>query len=1119
MKIPIEQKQAYSFKDPIKRKIFDELERNVGQGTAAFFMDACKIMENQPPLSSQTHLVAHLLREIDSSIRDVMIPFDYKSPKQDVYKDQINKIVEQYVIDTDIIKLWLKMGKLHKRAHRSSLDMPRVIDNKFIELWVGSQILLDNLLNKISENYARYIKYIDDLLEKPQISPGDIKKLKSHLPNNTVTLGYLFDKLEDPACLPILRSKGFFSNPLNALMHPEGGVSHPYWPQVGYLLRMSKIVSAQKEVKDICLSIETTNIRIRSSIVEIACNLPIEFSLKIAKKTEGWIETSDRWLLPEKIGNLISYLAINGKSDNALTLTKKLLSINPDQKYKKEVKKDKYTLPPDPATYIDDYQYEEILNKNIPDLVKHTKSGAIILLTDLLCDAIKFSMIKPDKNRPEDFSYIWQPAIEDHSQNNNHGLKTLILKSLRNSCEALIKEDSTQKDKIINILRNHDWKVFDRLELHLLCLFPDNSEGEIRTKLLDQKYFEDLTFEHEYFLLAKDKCNLISKKEQEKLLQIITSNPSYLNKLRRNLETQKLSDIPNLIERYKKIWRQNHLIPFINCSPKFQNMYDDITREIGKPKHPEFKAYSSGGSFGPNSPKKNDEIQKMTIEEIIEFLQKWKPPKDRFEASREGLGRELTLVVESDPNKYASEAVKFKDLDPTYIRSILSGFKDAVKNNKRIVWNPILDLCMWVVEQPKTIPNRQSTSLFGEDPDWDWCVNTIVEFLSESLKKRSSQIPAKYRKKVWSIIEIVCVDPNPSEEDEKKRGDDFDPINLSINSTRPEALFAAIEYGIWIKRMEEKEHGTAKIKTIGFKSIPELKQTLEDHLDLRKDSSLAIRSVYGQSLSRIIFLDSEWTRDNLLKIFPKEKIVYCDVAWKAYIEFNNPYNEVLDIIESEMDFYIEKIGKDIKFKSHSPVSAEDRLAQHLMAYYWNGKLNLKSKLIENFYEHANDECAAKAMASLGRGLKDTSKPSSAILDRLTILWIKRLANAKKDPVSHQKELAEFSWWFISKKYDDKWSIIQLETILRLGVDIEAEHMVSERLAEVSAKFPLQTIKCIQLIIENDKKGWFIISSRDEIKKIVENGLFSQSSKANKESTKLLNRLISLGHMDFRDLLP
>jgi hypothetical protein len=60
-------------------KIYQDLHNLIGQGSAAFYKDACRIINMDPPLESTTHIVAHLFREIESSLRDVLEPISNKN--------------------------------------------------------------------------------------------------------------------------------------------------------------------------------------------------------------------------------------------------------------------------------------------------------------------------------------------------------------------------------------------------------------------------------------------------------------------------------------------------------------------------------------------------------------------------------------------------------------------------------------------------------------------------------------------------------------------------------------------------------------------------------------------------------------------------------------------------------------------------------------------------------------------------------------------------------------------------------------------------------------------------------------------------------------------------------
>lgn len=461
MKAPEPPFQGFNFKDPKQKKIHQELNRLIGDGAASFYMDACKIMDDNPPLSSKTLLITHLLREINSSVRAIMAPFNYKRTEKEGYKHQINEIAKLYEIprEDELVQFWLTLGDLNKFAHRNSLSKPREADNNLLDLWNNTQTLLSFILTRISEKYVRHIEYIDELLAKSQINASDIEKLKNHLPNNTVTLGYFFEKLQDPQCVSILKAEGFFDNPLEPLLLPEGGVRYPYWPQSAYLIRMAKVGSTQKEILEICLDIETENVTIQADILEVAASLPVDMSLKLLEKAKPWIKDRGLWILSEKYGQLISHLTKEGKADEAIDLARSVLKIIPDPKYSQRGGDDSaYILPPNPTAYFDDNEYQEILRAVMPDLVKGSREKAIDMEAQLLDDAITFSLREP--NKPTDYSYIWQPAIENHSQNLIHGLKAIILINLRDTCEFLLKEDPAQLNGVIQILEKHEWEVF-----------------------------------------------------------------------------------------------------------------------------------------------------------------------------------------------------------------------------------------------------------------------------------------------------------------------------------------------------------------------------------------------------------------------------------------------------------------------------------------------------------------------------------------------------------------------------------------------------------------------------------------------------------------------------------
>ena len=75
----------------------------------------------------------------------------------------------------------------------------------------------------------------------------------------------------------------------------------------------------------------------------------------------------------------------------------------------------------------------------------------------------------------------------------------------------------------------------------------------------------------------------------------------------------------------------------------------------------------------------------------------------------------------------------------------------------------------------------------------------------------------------------------------------MDPMTLSLNTNRGEAMHAAIEYALWIYRDVE---GKGEAMSAGFDLIPEARSLLEHRLDLSVEQSHAVRAVFGRWLPR-----------------------------------------------------------------------------------------------------------------------------------------------------------------------------------------------------------------------------------------------------------------------------
>ena len=1119
-------KKSFQFGDPKQGRIHKKL-LEIGLVPAGFFKDACEMWEEEPPKQSKTNLIAHCMREVMGTIIDLLLPVDFAvseqgKKNQESHKEKVKAILEAYEIDpdSDIAQLWLRTANKHDDiaiyhfVHRSNLGFPASRGSSFKDLWENVQIILDAVLNKMEGKYLGFFEILDQLITLKTVTPDDVKKLKEKVPNSPVTYNHFFEKLDNPDWLTPLKEEGFFKTPPPPMEHPDGGTSYPFWSQGLYLKKMAAVPEKQSEVLEICLDVETENTQARSDLLEIALLLPVEMSVQIVET----IDEIDYFLSPEKYGKLIKYFAGNGKISEAVTLANRVLAIQPDPRPAPEYGGHK--IPHDPTPIIRDYDYEEILEKDFPDFVDAAGLEAIKVLLDQYESYIEHSATDRESGSKDDYTEIWRPAIEDHSQNHKFGIRDVLVTGIRDASERLLTQHPEQIGSLLIELESRELFTFKRLELHLLRLFPTGSEKKITELLMNEEEFgEKQRLTHEYFLLAETHATLLSAKQRKMFWSWIEKGGDVdMEAYRARCKERGVEPSDAEVEKYKKNWQMYHLLPFKSIDPAWNKYYEELLVAVGEPEFPSFRSWSGGSSWGYKSSISDEQFNEMKPDEVVEFLKKWKPPSDGdpLETSREGTSRVLATQITNDPAKWSKSLASFKDLDPTYVRYVFSGHRDALRQKKLFDWKPLLDLCSVILMKPIVVKDRKPSRFYADDPDWNWSRNAIAELVTEGVDAEGGKIPLELKDEIWKIIETLTHDSHPTPEEEVKQLEsDRDPLTVAINSTRGDAIQAVIRYGIWLKNSvpEDKRKDWSLAK-----NAPEVMKVLNDHLDTTIDPSVGIRALYGERLGNLCWLDLGWVKASIQKIFPEEQ-KYFDAAWETFITFNPAYNDFIPILLPQYQRAVNEIGKHTDGKHHLE-NPEQNLAQHLILFYCRGKLPLSKDLLKEFYNVAPLELRAEVIDFIGRSAKDTEM-SEDVRAKFVALAEHRLAVIKvsKTPHVDVQEFKDFSWWVYSEKFDDKWSLDMLIEALKLGCDIEGDHLIVERYQSLAPKFSLEVITSIELMVENDKKGWGVPTWGDELSNVIRFVLDSKNDSAINKAQEFIHRLVAKGHPQYKDLLP
>jgi len=1121
-----------SFKDERQERIFRRLGL-VGPGPTSFYSDACRLMNSNPPFKATTHLVAHLMREIESAIRDVlgiMIDKNNNDNKRtnSQHKYEIRLILKELGIqETDSIgESWLGIANsennLATQAHRHNLLDPRPLNHSFEDLWEKFVTILDGVLEKFESRFLKIIVKIDQLILLQNPTINDVKKLNETIPKNVVTYQYFFSKLPSYNWIKPLKAHRMFQHPPNPIQH-NGGYINPPWPESQYLARMAKL--AAEIVLNTILEIpETDNIRIHVDFVDAACAMPAYLSAKWTEKEIEWIKQQQEvsFLLPQKYEQLISHLVKGGQENVALKLIATLLSLFPDPTRNSEKTGDSMydiSTGPKPKSRLDDWEYEEIIKKTIPDLIQVRGKDVFQLLIKLLSDAIKFSQYEREAQIQEDNSFLWRQSIEDREENFPHELRDILVSAVRDTAINLI---NTDEQDILELVESESFSIFKRIGLYLRQIFLELDFEGTAKRLINPEFFDNYHFQHEYFHLLQKQYPKLPHDVQQKYLSLVETGKDLQEWIESKESESGRKPAKNEIDREVRRWRYRKLIPIQDyLDQKWKQEFNKFKDEFGEQAHLDFPVYIGPTFIGPTSPKSSEELLSMDVFDVVEYLRSWQPSDRRMDASPEGLGRALTLAVATEPEKFSLVAEHFQKLDPTYVRALFSGFREANQKQQAFNWEPVLKLANWVVNQPREIPDRKSE--YGElDSGWGWTRKNIASLLWQDFKTNETQIPFNYRKLAWNVLEPLTKDPEPTPEHEKQySGSNMDPATLSINTIRGTALHAVVQYALWIRENQKPEGEDEESFEFSFTQIPEVKQVLEFHLVPENDPSFAIRAVYGQWFPWLALLDLDWTTQNVKKIFPDDisQTQHWQAAWDAYIRFCSAYDIVFDIIVSE---YFKAINQSTEENMRQ--IPNQRLAEHLMVLYWRGKLNLEEKdgLLDYFYQKSVPKLHRHALIYVGRTLHESRieiKPE--IIERLKKLWEYRLLKLSNENSEESKsELEAFGWWFISKKFDDDWSLKQLKHVLFFAGNVDQVHHVLLQLKDVSSSKPIDSVECLNLLIKNTQIFWYLEDTkyRECTKTILRNGLECNDTQTKQLAEENIHRLGSLGFFDFRELI-
>jgi thioesterase domain-containing protein len=1032
-------------------------------------------------------VVGHLLRELESAIRDVLLPLIQgqsaaaasgpgkasQQPEPSDHKQEIDAIATAlgFPSDDELRRLW-KSLKLHSVAHRGSQLRPRPVDDEFRAWWDGVQALLLRLGRQFESTFTASLPLIDHLAGMEQPTRDDDLTRLGSVPHSVVALERFFDRA-GPGWFHLLRRKGYLSNPPALELAEDGTIAYARWPAGRYLARMAAEPSVRDDLLKVLLAETTDNPEAHESTADAALALPVGAAARLAPKIAEFLTTPYQWALPFKARDLVIRLADAGEAAAALVVLRPIVQAETEREW---------------------WRSAGVLREVIPAAFPQLGLEGL----ELIAEALDMVL---DERRPgardwRDYSTTWRPNLDDSSERDR---EDTLVSALRDTAVRLAQAAQPGVGAVVQALEQRDRAIFHRVALHVLRVAPDEQLSNER--LSQRRLFDDALVEREYTLLLREHGAIIPDNVRRHIVEWIDAGPQDSA-----LETEAVDS-----------WRLHQLDRFGDKLPSDQiGRRDELVARYGTPIDPwEQRRFW----WGDRAPLTIDELLALDDDDLVDVLRTWQPDKGPFTPSREGLRQNLEEATARAAGRFANLARAFAGLHPAYASGLISGLRKATNEKTAFSWAPVLELCRDVLAGARSESDSTGRPADEQESGWADVRTEIARLLGDGL--HHDAVPDQSADEVFDILAELASNPDPTRDGEQRHQAAGDAWPLDLNTTRGTAFHALMQYAWWRKRQasaDEEPHLS-----------PQLRNLLDRHLDPNHEPTETIRSVYGQYFPSLMACDQEWARSRVDAIFSTDPSLerLRAAAWDSYLLFNSAYPRTYELLREHYGEAVSRLGVENSVEPSERVrQTREALTGHILGLYVRGAVDLQpGSLVDLFLSRAPASMRANLIDLVGYDLtSDDNQPSERAVARLQQLWEWRVSTPQGDDEHRDlDDLEGFGLWFASGRFDAGWALNQLHELLTAGGSIDPHHGVIERLAALRRQHLTEVVACLALVIEaaqrhTPPRPWFVAANYAEIRDILEDGTTADDQATRTLTQQTVNRLIARGHAQFGDLL-
>ena len=1054
-----------------RERILSRLRR-FGPGPAGWYADICTLLDEDLPLRSTGMLVSHLFRELESALREVLLPDairnDPTSKRRHAF--EVEGVLDWLGIPTDSPAgiVWLaEATKLHGYAHRVRMEqtpMDAAVRVRLAEL----EDMLDVVLDRFETRYVTVLQRLETLAAVRNPGKAHVKLLLGAFPQDYLTQERFFGLLDAPQWLPHLHEHGFFRTPPAPEPDDEARtVAFPAWPASTYLVRMTSVAPAR--VAAIAEGIPSTdNPRVNLDLAEVALLLPPADAARLVPRAVEAIG-GPYLIAPDRYAQLAVHCAQGGHTEQALAVMAALLQAAQDD-----------------GGRIDDYDLQEILRTHNTTLTRHLGAPWLEALTSSLASALLATGMDPDRAGGEDMSGVWFPVLDLGHGGMRSDDRALFTEAVRDTAEHLATTDIY---RVLSILESQPWLVFRRLRLHILQRHGANAPDAVESILTDPDQITAARSQREWALLARAHASSLRPPVLERVLAVIDAGPDTERFVERFRSTSGGAEPPEqYVEQWAGAWQRDRYATLADVLPEQQlRRYRELCESLGLAPSldtiPQPLAWSAAEEEG--SP---ENLAAMTATELISHARQFQPTPTRFGTNAEAFCSQLQAAVISQALIYQEDAPQFAELADDHLGAVLDGFRTALQTGQQLSWATILPLVQSATGRPHT-------------SDTGTLHLAVARFVLAGLAlQNTQQIPTLLGDALWDVLESVWSAARSPQ-------DDLDGDQQSVwDESLETALRAAVAWALW-----RREHGAAF--QVLFTALDTL--LLDAAGTPAAPGASTVGRTVGSLITRLDALDPAWTRRRIEVLFNLDTALG-RASWMAHLSTSSLTASVVSLL---MDVY--------RTAARTPaVDGQDHrdlhrgLGDHLMAIYLAGLLGLDDESTMVDYLYSSPVAGVQLASVLSEVVHRRDLPPDT-RDRIMQWWTWRLT-ARDDnangPAPQPDEIhALIGPLARNDAFPVTWRLEQLSVALETAGSLGRDRRVYSFLAEAATGYLGPVLDLVHRWVATlDMYDYAPRIRESDIRAVLLAGLASPEHQ--ELARDIINRATYRGHYQFAPLL-